>query len=43
MKTSMPAENDGFAAPEQMASPDVLVAAAGRRGIEVLGPPGMLP
>jgi uncharacterized cupin superfamily protein len=42
-ETSTPAENDGFAAPEHMASPDVLAAAAGRRGIELLGPPGMLP
>ena len=42
-ETSTPAEHGGFAAPEQMASPDALAAAAAARGIELLGPPGMVP
>jgi len=41
--TSVPAETDGFAPPEKMASPEVLDAEAAARGIEILGPPGLLP
>ncbi len=41
--TSVPAEDDGYAPPEKMASPDVLAAEAAARGIELLGPPGLLP
>ena len=42
-ETSVPAETDGFAPPERMPSPDVLTEAAGRQGIEILGPPGATP
>jgi quercetin dioxygenase-like cupin family protein len=40
---SVPAEGDGYAPVELMPSPEALGAAAGRRGIEILGPPGLLP
>jgi mannose-6-phosphate isomerase-like protein (cupin superfamily) len=40
---SVPAEGDGYAPVELMPSPEALGAAAARRGIEVLGPPGLLP
>jgi len=41
--TSVPATGDGYAPPELMVSPEVLTAEAAARGIEVLGPPGLLP
>ena len=41
--TSVPAEGDGYAPPERMVSPEVLGAEAAARGIEILGPPGLLP
>jgi homogentisate 1,2-dioxygenase len=40
---SVPAETDGYAPPELLPGPDELAAAAGRHGIEILGPPGALP
>jgi hypothetical protein len=41
--TSVPAEGDGYAPPELMATPERLGAEAAARGIEILGPPGLLP
>jgi mannose-6-phosphate isomerase-like protein (cupin superfamily) len=41
--TSVPAEDDGYAPVERMVSPEVLTAEAAARGIEILGPPGLLP
>jgi mannose-6-phosphate isomerase-like protein (cupin superfamily) len=41
--TSVPAENDGYASSEEMASPEALAVEAAARGIELLGPPGLLP
>src|SRR3954454_15784142 len=38
-ETSRPAGDDGYAPAEAMAAPDVLVAAAARHDIEILGPP----
>lgn len=40
---SEPATSEGFAPPELMPSPDALAAAAARRDIEILGPPGATP
>ena len=42
-ETSRPAGDDGYAPAEAMAAPDVLVAAAARHDIEILGPPGATP
>lgn len=41
--TSVPAENDGYAPPATMATPELLGAEAAARNIELLGPPGLLP
>jgi quercetin dioxygenase-like cupin family protein len=41
--TSVPAADGGYAPPERMAAPEVLGAEAAARGIEILGPPGLLP
>lgn len=43
LATSVPAEDDGYAPPEKMATPETLAAEAAARGIEILGPPGSLP
>ncbi len=43
LATSVPAEGEGYAPPEKMVSPEVLAAEAAARGIELLGPPGLLP
>jgi mannose-6-phosphate isomerase-like protein (cupin superfamily) len=40
---SVPADGDGYAPIDLMPSPQALGAAAARRGIEILGPPGLLP
>lgn len=40
---SVPAEHDGYAPPGLMPSPAALGEAAARHGIEILGPPGLLP
>jgi hypothetical protein len=40
---SVPAEGEGYAPVELMPSPEALGAAAARRGIEILGPPGFMP
>jgi mannose-6-phosphate isomerase-like protein (cupin superfamily) len=41
--TSVPAEDDGYAPAERMPAPEMLAAEAAARGIEILGPPGLLP
>jgi mannose-6-phosphate isomerase-like protein (cupin superfamily) len=40
---SIPAEDEGFAPPSLLPAPSELAEAAARHGIEILGPPGMLP
>jgi quercetin dioxygenase-like cupin family protein len=40
---STPAENGGYAPPELMPLPERLAALAAEQGIELLGPPGVLP
>ncbi|HET7046449.1 MAG TPA: cupin domain-containing protein [Gaiellaceae bacterium] len=42
-ETSLPADGDGYAPEGVLPAPPELVAAGARHGIEVLGPPGMLP
>lgn len=42
-ETSTSAAADGYAPPELMPEPAVLVEAAARQGIEILGPPGATP
>jgi quercetin dioxygenase-like cupin family protein len=42
-ETSVPAESEGYAPLDRLPSPQELTEAAARRGIEILGPPGMLP
>ena len=41
--TSIPAEGEGYAQPEELPEPAVLAAEAAARGIEILGPPGAMP
>ena len=40
---SVPAEDEGYPPAESMLAPEVLTAEARARGIELLGPPGLLP
>jgi mannose-6-phosphate isomerase-like protein (cupin superfamily) len=42
-EVAVPAEDDGYAAPEVLPAPADLAAASACAGIEVLGPPGALP
>ncbi|HZR96676.1 MAG TPA: cupin domain-containing protein [Gaiellaceae bacterium] len=42
-ETSTPAEDAGYAPAERMPAPETLAAAAARREIELLGPPGATP
>ncbi len=41
--TSVPATGEGYAPAELMPAPELLGAEAAARGIEILGPPGLLP
>jgi hypothetical protein len=41
--TSAPAVGDGYAPPEQWPSPELLAGVAAENGIDLLGPPGLLP
>src|SRR5262249_36053181 len=42
-ESSVPAEGKGYAPPELMPAPEALALAGAMHGIEVLGPPGLLP
>jgi quercetin dioxygenase-like cupin family protein len=42
-ETSVPAEGEGYAPQERWPSPETLGAVAAQNGIELLGPPGLLP